>query len=115
MEIDWIDIAVTISTTGLFALIGFVWRASHKITVMSQRVNDLSRRVGQIESDHDKAMDRIYSIIKDRSSLMSKETYREDSKEIRRAIQLAHYKLEQEEKERNRNAGKDYLRELPDE
>tara|TARA_R100000005_G_C4963499_1_gene179261 strand:- start:578 stop:892 length:315 start_codon:yes stop_codon:yes gene_type:complete len=104
MEVDWIDIAVTISTTGLFALIGFVWRASHKITVMSQRVDDLSRRVGQIECDHDKAMDRIYSIVKDRSNLMSKESYREDSREIQRAIQMAHYKLEQEEKERNRNA-----------
>ena len=81
---------------------------------MSQKVEDLTRRVGRMENDHGKAMDRIHSIVKDRSNLMSKESYREDSREIQRALHMAHYKLEQEEKERNRNAGKDYLRELPD-
>ncbi len=113
MEIDWIDIAVTISTTGLFALIGFVWRSSHKITVMSQKVEDLTRRVGRMENDHGKAMDRIHSIVKDRSNLMSKESYREDSREIQRAIHMAHYRLEQEEKERNRHEGQEPVRKLP--
>ena len=105
MGIDWIDIAVTISTTGFFALIGFVWRASHKITVMSQNVKDLTRRVGRIETDHGKVMDRMYSIAKDRAKLVSRESHREDSKEMSRAIQMARYEIEQNEKERNRNAG----------
>ena len=55
MEVDWIDIAVTISTTGLFAL--------------------------------------------------TRETHREDSREMSRAIEMAKYEIEQKEKERNRNAG----------
>ena len=105
MGIDWIDIAVTISTTGFFALIGFVWRSSHKITVMSQTVKDLTRRVGRMETDHGKVMDRMYSIAKDRAKLVSRESHREDSKEMSRAIQMARYEIEQNEKERNRNAG----------
>ena len=103
MTTDWIDITITISTTGLFALIGFVWRSSHKITVMSKTMEDLTRRVGQIESDHDKAMDRIYSIAKDRAKLVTRETHREDSREMSRAIAMARYEIEQKEKERNRN------------
>ena len=104
MTIDWIDIAVTISTTGLFALIGFVWRASHKITVMSKTMEDLTRRVGQMQSEHDKVMDRMYSMAKDRAKLLTRETYREDSREMSRAIEMAKYEIEQNEKERNRNA-----------
>ena len=106
MTIDWIDIAVTIFTAGFFALIGFVWRASHKITVMSKTMEDLTRRVGHMQSDHDKVMDRMYSIAKDRAKLVTRETHREDSKEMSRAIQMAKYEMEQNEKERNRNAGK---------
>jgi hypothetical protein len=105
LEVDWIDIAVTISTTGLFALIGFVWRASHKITVMSKTMEDLTRRVGQMQSEHDKVMDRMYSMAKDRAKLLTRETYREDSKEMSRVIQMARYEMEEKQKERNRNAG----------
>ena len=103
MTIDWVDIAVTISTTGLFALIGFVWRASHKITVMSKTMEDLTRRVGHMQSEHDKVMDRMYSMAKDRAKMVTRESYREDSKEMSRAIQMAKYEIEQKEKERNRN------------
>jgi len=105
LEVDWVDIAVTISTTGLFALIGFVWRASHKITVMSKTMEDLTRRVGQMQSEHDKVMDRMYSMAKDRAKLVTRETHREDSREMSRAIEMAKYEIEQNEKERNRNAG----------
>jgi len=103
--LDWVDIAVTITTTGLFALIGFVWRASHKITVMSKTMEDLTRRVGQMQSEHDKVMDRMYSMAKDRAKLVTRETHREDSREMSRAIEMAKYEIEQNEKERNRNAG----------
>jgi len=103
--LDWVDIAVTITTTGLFALIGFVWRASHKITVMSKTMEDLTRRVGRMENGHEQVMDRMYSIAKDRAKLLTRETYREDSREMSRAIEMAKYEIEQNEKERNRNAG----------
>ena len=36
MTIDWVDIAITILTTGLFALVGFVWKFSHKVTKLEQ-------------------------------------------------------------------------------
>ena len=32
MNIDWMDIAISLLSAGLFALVGFVWRFSHKVT-----------------------------------------------------------------------------------
>tara|TARA_Y100001963_G_C6778973_1_gene448860 strand:+ start:457 stop:738 length:282 start_codon:yes stop_codon:yes gene_type:complete len=78
MTIDWMDIAVTISTTGFFALIGFVWRWSHKVTNMEERLNHLNGRVRKMERDHDKVMDRVYSLAKSRSEFMTKESYHRD-------------------------------------
>ncbi len=66
MTIDWVDIAITILTTGLFALIGFVWRFSHKVTAMEKDVADNKRRIRKMETDHDKVMDKMYSIVKSR-------------------------------------------------
>jgi outer membrane murein-binding lipoprotein Lpp len=75
MTVDWIDIVVTILTTGVFSLIGFVWRFSHKVTQMEQQVNELTSRVRKMERDHDKVMDRVYSLAKSRSEFMTKESY----------------------------------------
>ena len=72
MQLDWIDIAVTILTAGLFALIGFVWKWSHKVTKMEQTLLDNQRRIRNMEEDHDKAMDRIYSMNKQRSEFLTK-------------------------------------------
>ena len=85
MQIDWIDIAVTILTTGLFSLIGFVWRFSHKVTKQEETINSLERRIKSLESDYDKVRDRMYSMVKDRSGYMTRESYRHD-KEIERAL-----------------------------
>jgi hypothetical protein len=78
MTIDWMDIAVTISTTGFFALIGFVWRWSHKVTNIQENLNHLNERVRKMERDHDKVMDRVYSLAKSRSEFMTKESYHRD-------------------------------------
>ena len=86
MLIDWVDIAVTLLTTGLFALIGFVWRWSHKVTVMQQEIENHKRRIQRMERDHDKVMDKMYSIVKDRSAFMTKDSYREDSRAIQQAL-----------------------------
>ena len=66
MTIDWIDIAITILTTGFFSLVGFVWRFSHKVTALEKDVEDSKRRIKKMESDHDKVMDKMYSIVKSR-------------------------------------------------
>ena len=86
MEIDWVDIAVTLLTTGLFALIGFVWRWSHKVTEMKQELANIKRRVQRIESEHDKVSDKMYAMVKDRSAFLTRETYREDSKDIQETL-----------------------------
>ena len=56
MEVNWVDIAVTLLTAGVFSLIGFVWRFSHKITRMEQQQENISRRVNNMEIDHDKVL-----------------------------------------------------------
>ena len=99
MTVDWIDIAITILTTGLFSLIGFVWKFSHKVTSLEKDVATQRKRLERMESDHDKVMDRMYSIAKDRASLMTRESYREDSKEIQRMVQMAQYEAERQQKE----------------
>ena len=90
MTVDWIDIAITILTTGFFSLIGFVWRYSHKVTALEKDVEDNKRRVKKMETDHDKVMDRIYSMAKSRSEFLTRESYREDSKEIQNALNKLH-------------------------
>ena len=90
MTIDWVDIAVTITTTGLFALIGFVWKWSHKVTNLQQQIEEHQRRIKELESDQDKAMDRIFSINKQRGEFLTRESYREDSKEVKDALRDLH-------------------------
>tara|TARA_Y100000004_G_C8884248_1_gene398987 strand:- start:543 stop:830 length:288 start_codon:yes stop_codon:yes gene_type:complete len=78
MQVDWIDIAITVLTTGFFSLIGFVWKFSHKVTQMEQQLNELTSRVRKMERDHDKVMDRVYSLAKSRSEFVSRQSYNRD-------------------------------------
>ena len=98
MTIDWVDIAITILTTGFFSLIGFVWRFSHKVTVLERDIESHKKRIQKMEHDHDKVMDRMYSIAKDRASLMTRESYQnhsaESQKEMSRMIAMAQYEAE---------------------
>lgn len=66
MTVDWMDILITILTTGFFTLIGFVWKFSHKVTALEKDVADNKRRIRKMETDHDKVMDKMYSIVKSR-------------------------------------------------
>ena len=84
------DIAITILTTGFFALIGFVWRFSHKVTAMERDVQEHQKRIRKMETDHDKVMDRMYSIAKSRSEFLTRDSYREDSKEIQQVLNRLH-------------------------
>ena len=102
MMIDWMDIVVTILTTGFFALIGFVWRWSHKVTAIEKDVLENKKRIQKMEHDHDKVMDRMYSIAKDRAALMTRESYQNHSaeaqKEMSRIIAMAQYEAERKSK-----------------
>ena len=72
MEMDWGNILMTLTSAGLFALIGFVWRFSHQVTKMQQSLTDIERRVRNIEGDLDKAQDRMYSMVKSRTEFLGK-------------------------------------------
>ena len=90
MTIDWVDIAVTLLTTGLIALVGFVWKWSHKVTKLEQQQEENTRRIKALESDQDKAMDRLFSMNKQRAEFLTRDSYREDSKEIQDALKELH-------------------------
>ena len=90
MTIDWIDIAVTILTTGLFTLIGFMWKWSHKVTKMEQQQEENSRRIKGLEFDNDKVSDKLFSMTKQRAEFLTRETYRHDSKEVKDALKDLH-------------------------
>jgi hypothetical protein len=99
MEIaNWLEIAMGLLATGVVALVGFVWRWSHKVTSMEKDVSANKNRLQKMEADHDKVMDRMYSIAKDRASLMTRESYRADSAEMSRMIQMAKYEKEAKDK-----------------
>jgi len=84
------DIAITILTAGVFALIGFVWKWSHKVTKMEQQQEENSRRIKNLENDNDKVSDRLFSMNKQRGEFLTRESYREDSKEINNALRDLH-------------------------
>ena len=90
MTIDWIDIVVTVLTAGVFALIGFVWKWSHKVTKMEQQQEENSRRIKNLEDDTDKVSDRLFSMNKQRSEFLTRESYREDSREVKDALKDLH-------------------------
>ena len=90
MTIDWMDIAVTILTAGVFALIGFVWKWSHKVTKMEQQQEENSRRIKNLEDDTDKGSDRLFSMNKQRGEFLTRDSYREDSKEVKDALREIH-------------------------
>jgi hypothetical protein len=58
------EILITILTSGFFALVGFVWRFSHKVTKLEEQIKRLEDRLRAVENDADKALDRMYSMNK---------------------------------------------------
>ena len=70
MDMDWGTSLMTVTSAGVFGLFGFVWRFRHQVTKMQQELTDLSRRIRNIESDLDKAQDRMYSIVKSKTEFL---------------------------------------------
>ena len=60
------------------------------MTKLENDLDNLIRRVQRLEKDHDKVMDRMYSIAKSRSDFLTRDSYREDSKEIQDALNKLH-------------------------
>jgi len=90
MTIDWMDIVVTVLTAGVFSLIGFVWKWSHKVTKMEQQQEENTRRIKGLEEDNDKVSDRMYSMNKQRGEFLTRESYRHDSNEVKDALKDLH-------------------------
>jgi hypothetical protein len=90
MTIDWIDIAVTVLTTGLFTLIGFMWRWSHKVTKMEQGQKENTRRIKSLELNDEKVDDRLHSINKQRGEFLTRDSYRQDSRDVQDALRDLH-------------------------
>jgi len=58
MESAWtyiVDIAMTVGSTTLFALVGFVWRISHKVSSLEKQIESMkelhSRDLGEVRRD----------------------------------------------------------------
>jgi len=90
MTIDWIDIAVTVLTTGLFTLIGFMWRWSHKVTKLEQQQEENTRRIKSLELNDEKVDDRLHSMNKQRGEFLTRESYRQDSRDVKDALRDLH-------------------------
>jgi hypothetical protein len=101
-NIDWVEIAMGLLATGVVALVGFVWRWSHKVTAMEKDVIAHKKRLDRMEADHDKVTDRMYSIAKDRASLMTRESHQNYSdsaqRDMARMIQMARYEADMKSK-----------------
>ena len=90
MTIDWIDIAVTVLTTGLFTLIGFMWRWSHKVIKLEQQQEENTRRIKSLELNDEKVDDRLHSINKQRGEFLTRDSYRQDSRDVQDALRDLH-------------------------
>ena len=82
------EILLGLVSTSLVALVGFVWKFSHKVTRLENQTDTLRNRIGRMESDHDKVMDKIYSMAKSRGDFVSRDTYNRD-KLVEQALDAA--------------------------
>tara|TARA_R100000742_G_C4279664_1_gene105128 strand:- start:10577 stop:10837 length:261 start_codon:yes stop_codon:yes gene_type:complete len=58
-----IDIAMSVVGTALFALIGFVWKISHKVTELQKRLDNTvqlnQKDINQLNKDIDMVMSKV--------------------------------------------------------
>lgn len=75
LESQFLDIAITVVSTAVFALIGFVWKVSHKVTDQEKELESLQSKLNALETQtkHDIGYlmnkvdahnDKMYSIVK---------------------------------------------------
>ena len=78
LESQFLDIAITVVSSAVFALIGFVWKVSHKVTDQEKELQNLKSTLKGLESQtkHDISYlmnkvdahnDKMYSIVKNQT------------------------------------------------
>jgi ferritin-like protein len=82
------QVLLTLVTAGVVGMIGVMWRFAHKVTRLENEARTLRNRIARMESDHDKVMDRLYSVAKSRGDFVSRDTYNRD-KLIEQALDAA--------------------------
>jgi hypothetical protein len=82
------EILLGLVSTSLVALVGFVWKFSHKVTRLENEARTLRNRIGRMESDHNKVMDKMFSMAKSRADFVSRDTYNRD-KLVEQALDAA--------------------------
>jgi len=78
LESQFLDIAITVVSSAVFALIGFVWKVSHKVNDQEKELQNLESKFKGLESQtkHDISYlmnkvdahnDKMYSIVKNQT------------------------------------------------
>jgi outer membrane murein-binding lipoprotein Lpp len=72
------ELLLSLSVAAIAALAGIVWKFGIKISQLDTQARHLKNRIGRLESDHDKVMDRLYSVAKSRGDFVTRNTYNQD-------------------------------------
>ena len=75
-------------TAGGVGVIGAMWRFAHKVTRLENESKALRGRIQRMEGEHDKVMDRLYSVAKSRGDFITRESYNRD-KVLEQALEAA--------------------------
>ena len=82
------QVVLTLVTAGVVGMIGAMWRFAHKVTRLENEASALRGRIQRIEGEHDKVMDRLYSVAKSRGDFITRESYNRD-KVLEQALEAA--------------------------
>ena len=72
------QVLLALVTAGVVGVIGAMWRFAHKVTRLENESKVLRGRIQRMESEHDKVMDRLYSVAKSRGDFITRDTYNRD-------------------------------------
>jgi len=78
LESHFIDIAITVVSSAVFGLIGFVWKVSHKVSSLEREVQNLDSKLkgAETQTKHDISYlmnkvdahnDKMYSIVRNQT------------------------------------------------
>jgi len=82
------QVLLALVTAGVVGVIGAMWRFAHKVTRLENESKALRGRIQRMESEHDKVMDRLYSVAKSRGDFITRDTYNRD-KLVEQALDAA--------------------------
>jgi ferritin-like protein len=82
------QVLLALVTAGVVGVIGAMWRFAHKVTRLENESKALRGRIQRMEVEHDKVMDRLYSVAKSRGDFITRDTYNRD-KLVEQALDAA--------------------------